>query len=156
MYSKQSSNSGNESAIKQSTLSTQYRKLCKLDYLTSVEKFTAVTETQRWLYKWTVIVVCSTSFRHGNFTGSVGQITYDLQYHTITAYHNYLCQEGYVIVVVCLLATLRKNFQMDLHEIFRGRLALDRWINDQNLVAIRITDQHPYHNTGKTCLGGGM
>jgi len=34
----------------------------------------------------------------------------------------YLRQEGYVIVVclsVCLLATLRKNFQTDLHEIFR-------------------------------------
>jgi len=36
---------------------------------------------------------------------------------------NYLCQGGYVIVIVCLsvcpLATLRKNFRTDLHEIFR-------------------------------------
>jgi len=31
----------------------------------------------------------------------------------------YLLQEGYVIVVVCLLATLRKNVPTDLHEIFR-------------------------------------
>ena len=31
----------------------------------------------------------------------------------------YLRQEGYVIVVVCLLATLRKNVPTDLHEIFR-------------------------------------
>jgi len=35
--------------------------------------------------------------------------------------YNYLRQEGYVIVVVCLsiclLATLRKNFRTDLHEI---------------------------------------
>jgi len=31
----------------------------------------------------------------------------------------YLRQGGYVIVVVCLLATLCKNFQMDLHDIFR-------------------------------------
>jgi len=34
-------------------------------------------------------------------------------------YRNYLCQGGYVIVVVCLLATLRKNVRADLHEIFR-------------------------------------
>ena len=36
---------------------------------------------------------------------------------------NYLRQGGYVFVVVCLfvclLATLRKNFRTDLHEIFR-------------------------------------
>ena len=36
---------------------------------------------------------------------------------------NYLRQRGYVIVVVCLfvclLATLRKNVRMDLHEILR-------------------------------------
>jgi len=36
---------------------------------------------------------------------------------------NYLRQGGYVFVVICLsvglLATLRKNFRTDLHEIFR-------------------------------------
>jgi len=31
----------------------------------------------------------------------------------------YLRQGGDVFVVVCLLATLRKNFRTDLHEIFR-------------------------------------
>jgi len=29
------------------------------------------------------------------------------------------CKMVVVVVSVCLLATLRKNFQMDLHEIFR-------------------------------------
>jgi len=28
-------------------------------------------------------------------------------------------KEGYVFFIVCSLATLRKNFWMDLHEIFR-------------------------------------
>jgi len=58
---------------------------------------------------------------------------------------------------VCLLAALRKNFQRDLHEIFREgwRWA---WANEQTikLVAIRITDPNQYRDTGKTCLGGGM
>jgi len=36
----------------------------------------------------------------------------------INAYY-YLRQARYVFVVVCLLATLRKNFRTDLHEIFR-------------------------------------
>jgi len=45
----------------------------------------------------------------------------------------YLRQGGYVIVVVCLsgiclVATLRKNFQIDVHEIFtEGR----QWANEQ-------------------------
>jgi len=43
-------------------------------------------------------------------------VTYWFRFH-------YLCQGGYVIVgvlfVCCLLATLLKNFQTDLHEIFR-------------------------------------
>ena len=45
-----------------------------------------------------------------------------------------------MFVVVCLLATLRKNLQTDLHEIFRDP----------------DTDMDPYHDTGKMCLGGGM
>jgi len=40
----------------------------------------------------------------------------------------YLRQGGYVFVVVCLLATLRKNCPMDLHEIF---IAGWQWANEQ-------------------------
>ena len=38
---------------------------------------------------------------------------------------------GYVFVVVCLLATLRKNFLTDTYEIFREglQLAMNRWLN---------------------------
>jgi len=36
----------------------------------------------------------------------------------------YLHQGAYVFVVVCLLATFHKNFQTDLHEIFRQGLQL--------------------------------
>ena len=36
----------------------------------------------------------------------------------LTHWTTWAGQGGYVIVVVCLLATLRKNFGMDLHEIF--------------------------------------
>jgi len=52
-----------------------------------------------------------------------------------------ICNHCYLFV--CLSATLRKNFQMDLQEI---------------LVAIRIMDLEMdlHHDTGKTCLGGGM
>jgi len=47
---------------------------------------------------------------------------------------------------------------MDLHEIVREG---SQWANEQNFgMAIRITnpdtDPDPYHDTGKTCLGGGM
>jgi len=38
---------------------------------------------------------------------------------TLTACYYYLRQGGYVFIVVCLLATLRKNFKTDWHEIFR-------------------------------------
>ena len=45
-----------------------------------------------------------------------------------TASSNYLRQGGYVFIIVCLLATLSKNFQTDLHEIFReGR----QWADEQ-------------------------
>jgi len=40
----------------------------------------------------------------------------------------YLRQGGYVFVVVCLLATLRRNFRTDLHEIFREGW---QWANEQ-------------------------
>jgi len=43
---------------------------------------------------------------------------------------------------VCLLATLHKNLQTDLHEIFRDP--------DTDM------DMDPYHDSGKMCLGGGM
>jgi len=50
----------------------------------------------------------------GNFTA----LTHNL-ITLSTNLHYYLCQVGYIIVVVCLLATLRKNCWMDLHGIFR-------------------------------------
>jgi len=40
----------------------------------------------------------------------------------------YLCQGGYVLVIVCLSATLPNNFQTDLHEIFREGW---QWANEQ-------------------------
>jgi len=43
---------------------------------------------------------------------------------------NYFCQ-GYIIIAVffiCLLATLHKNFQTDLYEIFREDW---QWANEQ-------------------------
>jgi len=45
----------------------------------------------------------------------------------ISVYY-YLCQGGYVIVIVCLLATLQRNFQTDLHEIFGEGW---QWCNEQ-------------------------
>jgi len=58
---------------------------------------------------------------------------------------------------VCLLATLRKNLQIDLREIFREGW---QWPSEQMiiLVAIRITDLNPdpHRDTDKTCLGGGV
>jgi len=63
----------------------------------------------------------------------------------------YIRQGGYVIVVVWLLATLRKNFQTDLHEIFREDW---QWASEQ---IIKFWWQSsPDRNAGKTCLGGGM
>ena len=67
-------------------------------------------------------------------------------------------------LVFCLFATLRKNFQTDLNGIFREG---SQWANEQTFqfwVAIRVTTpdrdpnpyQEPYHDTGKTGLGGGM
>ena len=42
---------------------------------------------------------------------------------TVELFCHYLCQGGYVVVIVCLsvclLATFHKNFRTDLHEIFR-------------------------------------
>ena len=50
---------------------------------------------------------------------------------------NYLRQGGYIIVVVCLsvclLATLRKNFQTDLQEIFRK---VWEWANEQEAIKL--------------------
>jgi len=56
---------------------------------------------------------------------------------------------------VCLLASLRKNFQTDLHEIFREGW---QWVNEHKIfMAIRVTyPDMMYRDTGKTCLGGGM
>ena len=87
------------------------------------------------------------------------------------------------IPFVCLLATLRKNFQTDLHEIFRDGW---QWASEQ-MVKFRwrygslcgyvdwfpirhyweirkmvnghesaIHTDSPDGGTGKTCLGGGM
>jgi len=58
-------------------------------------------------------------------------------------------------LLVCLLATLRKNFRIDLREIFREgwQWAIEQlikfwWRSD--------TNPDPYRDTGKTCLDGGM
>jgi len=66
-----------------------------------------------------------------------------------------------VCLFVCLLATLHKNFQTDLHSIFREGW---QWANEQVIKfwwqsGSRIRpdpDPNPYGDTGKTCLGGGM
>jgi len=42
-----------------------------------------------------------------------------LYFNLLVVVVDYRLQGGYVFVVVCLLATLRKNFQTDLHGIFR-------------------------------------
>jgi len=42
--------------------------------------------------------------------------------------HNYIRQGGYVIVAVSLLATLWKDFQTELHEIFSKGW---QWANEQ-------------------------
>ena len=59
---------------------------------------------------------------------------YDCIMHCQRCDFYYLRQGGYVIVVVglsvCLLATLRKNFQTDLHEIFREGW---QWANEQTV-----------------------
>jgi len=49
--------------------------------------------------------------------------------HIQTAVTDYFRQRGYVIVIVCLLATLCKNFQTDLHEIFREGWPMNKWLN---------------------------
>jgi len=65
-----------------------------------------------------------------------------------------------LFVFVCLLATLRKNFRTDLHEIFWEGW---RWANEQNdeiLMLIWITDSDtdpdtdpdPDRDTSKTAL----
>jgi len=45
----------------------------------------------------------------------------------------------HVCLLVCLLATLRKNFPADSHKNFQGRLAMDQSTSDYILMAIRIT-----------------
>ena len=95
----------------------------------------------------------------------------------------YLRQGGYVIVAVCLLATLCKHLQTDLHEIFREgwQSVMNKWLNfggnpdhrlDTGIVfrihhyweIWKVVNGHksaahtdlPDGSTGKTCLGGGM
>ena len=60
---------------------------------------------------------------------------------------------------VCLLATLRKNFRTDLHEIFRKGCngSLNKWLNFVGAISIRFARWRDwYRDTGKTCVGGGM
>ena len=71
----------------------------------------------------------------------------------------------FLSLFVCLLATLRKNFQTDLHEVFREGW---QWANEQMIKfwwrsGSRIRNcmdldpcPYPYYDTGKTCLGGSM
>ena len=58
---------------------------------------------------------------------------------------------------VCLLATSRKNFRTDLHEIFREGW---QWADEQTIKfwwrSGYGSGPDPYRDTGKTCLGGGM
>jgi len=63
---------------------------------------------------------------------------------------------------VCLLATLRKNFRTDLHEIFTEGW---QWVNEQMVkfrwltgswMWMRIRIRIPIVSHGKMCLGGGM
>ena len=60
----------------------------------------------------------------------------------------------FVCLSVCLLATLRKNFQTDLHEIFREGW---QWASEQMIRFWRRSDSRiRIRDAGKTCLGGGM
>jgi len=97
--------------------------------------------------------------------------------------YDYFYQGGYVIVVVCLLATLCKNFGSDLHEIFRegwqwaSEQMITFWWRSGSLSGTgivfwirhyweiqKVVSEHksaadtdsPDGGTGKTCLGGGM
>jgi len=84
-----------------------------------------------------------------------------------------LRQRGYVIVVclsvslfVCLLATLRKNFRTDLHEISGERwqetneqMVKFCWRSESQMQSesqIRNLDPDPLRHTSTTCLGGGL
>jgi len=62
----------------------------------------------------------------------VGKIKQVFVGEKLTTKYHYLRQRGYVFIVVCLsvclLVTLRKNFQTDLHEIFRQGW---RWASEQ-------------------------
>jgi len=64
----------------------------------------------------------------------------------------YLQEGGYVIVVsslsVCLLATLRKNFQKELHEILSEGW---QWADEQMIKFWWRSGPGPYDDTGKTC-----
>jgi len=97
--------------------------------------------------------------------------------------YDYFYQGGYVIVVVCLLATLCKNFGTDLHEIFRegwqwaSEQMIKFWWRSASLSGTgivfwirhyweiqKVVSEHksaadtdsPDGGTGKTCLGRGM
>jgi len=66
----------------------------------------------------------------------------------------------FLSLFVCLLATLRKNFQTDLHEIFKEgwQWAIEQmfkfWWRFGSRIRIRIRIRSP--QKFKTCLGGGM
>ena len=62
---------------------------------------------------------------------------------------------------VCLLATLHKNVQTDLHEIFRecwqwaSEQMIKFWWRSESRIWI-ATPRDPDRDTGKMCRGGGM
>ena len=69
------------------------------------------------------------------------------------------CRCLYVCLTVCLLATLRKNFRTDLHEIF---LEGWQWANEQTITfwwrsgsRIRVRIRDPDRDTGKDCWRSG-
>jgi len=67
-----------------------------------------------------------------------------------------------VCLSVCLLASLCKKFQMDLHEIFSGTVGnrpVIKWLNfggDSDHGSGSGYESDPGHYTCKTCLGRGM
>ena len=59
----------------------------------------------------------ASSFCYHSLSVSISEVVDLLAVYKLDYY--FLRQGGHVIVVVCIFATLRKNFQMYLHEIFR-------------------------------------
>jgi len=66
----------------------------------------------------------------------------------IIAANEVLFSSLFVCLSVCLLATLRKNFRTNLHEIFTKGWPVNKRLNFGS-------DPDPYRDTGKMSIGGG-